>query len=321
MELHDPIQVSRALAEPPTIRIFHPFYADSSFNPDFDILIAFQGFDDGGIHYDTAHTACAILADNQWDGYFSRDIHGKIKVHPADGVLRDPSYYFCLPSSSNPSADPYPVIPRFEDWRFPHNNLPPLWMQLKEQLFAEQETKQARSGHCSLSDCADAIETAHRVPTTQSHWWRINVMKQHVRAPLFSTNEIDCPANSLPLRCDIRRMFDERHFTFAPKTAIARDQERMLSPPQYTTSRRDGHDNLTSCPEPDQDGNRGSQAKNPPKAQSVPYLVGHVFNSTPAGQLPGRWHDRRLNTLPSALSVECLFARFAWTIFAPSVSR
>ncbi|KAH6975849.1 hypothetical protein EDB80DRAFT_658503 [Ilyonectria destructans] len=338
MELHDPIKVPCSLTEPPTIRILHPGYSNFSYNPDFDILIAFQAFDDGGVHYDTAHTACAILANNQWDGYFSHDKHGKIKVRPTDGVLRDPSFYFCLPSSSDPSTDQYPVIPRFKDWRFPHKNLPPIWMQLKEQLLAEQETKQARPGHCSLSDCADAIESAHLVPTTQSHWWRINVMKQHVRAPLFSTNDIDCPANSLPLRCDIHRMFDERHFTFVPKTVIARDQERVPSPPRDDASRHHDCDNLTSCPEPDQDRNRGSQADSPfpirsrtenqghgpvnvRKAQSIPYLVGHVFNSTPAGQLPRRWHNRRLNTLPSALSVECLFARFAWTIFAPSVFR
>ncbi|KPM39093.1 hypothetical protein AK830_g7471 [Neonectria ditissima] len=156
------------IPEPPTIRILHPGYSNSSNNPDFDILIAFQAFDDGGVHYDTAHTACAILANNRWDGYFSRDKYGKIKVRPTDGVLRDPSSYFCLPSS-DPSTDQYPVIPRFKDWRFPHNNLPPIWMQLKEQLLAEQETKQARPGHCSLSDYANAIEAAHLVPTTQSH--------------------------------------------------------------------------------------------------------------------------------------------------------
>ena len=33
------------------------------------------------------------------------------------------------------------------------------------------------------------------------------------------------------------------------------------------------------------------------------------------------WHNRRVHTLPLEVSVECLFARFAWTIFSPSVFR
>ncbi|KAH6973833.1 hypothetical protein BKA56DRAFT_734516 [Ilyonectria sp. MPI-CAGE-AT-0026] len=49
--------------------------------------------------------------------------------------------------------------------------------------------------------------------------------------------------------------------------------------------------------------------------------VGHIFNSTPSEQLPKLWHNRELHTLPSVVSVECLFARFAWTIFSPAVFR
>lgn len=63
------------------IRIIHPGYYSSGGDPDFDVLISFEAFDDGGsgIDYDTAHIACAIIAGNTWDGYFSKDPHGKKK--------------------------------------------------------------------------------------------------------------------------------------------------------------------------------------------------------------------------------------------------
>lgn len=50
-----------------------------------------------------------------------------------------------------------------------------------------------------------------------------------------------------------------------------------------------------------------------------PQLVLHLFNLTPSGQLPGLWHNRVIHPLPTTVMVECLFARFAWTVFSPRV--
>ncbi|KAK7398646.1 hypothetical protein QQX98_011976 [Neonectria punicea] len=247
-----------------------------------DVLISLPAFDNGGIHYDTAHTACAILAGNRWDGYFSSDRGGAARVdQPGDGILRENNYFFHLPSTStSASTEPYPVIPRFTDWRFPHRNLPPVWRLLQKYLEVLRAGVQPNpSGHCCLSDYADAVEMAHLVPSSLSAWWASNKMASYGRTSLFSTDPINIPANFIPLRSDIHRMFDERHFCMVPK---------MASSP-------------TSAP--------------------APHLVGHVFNSTPSEQLPKLWHNRELHTLPSVVSVECLFARFAWTIFSPAVFR
>lgn len=50
-------------------------------------------------------------------------------------------------------------------------------------------------------------------------------------------------------------------------------------------------------------------------------IVGHVFNSIPGGELQKLWHNREVYPGICAASLECLFARFAWTVFSPNVFR
>ena len=58
--------------------------------------------DGGGIEYDTARVACAILAGNRWDGWLARRSHddegtGYERIErPTDGVTREEVYYFCV---------------------------------------------------------------------------------------------------------------------------------------------------------------------------------------------------------------------------------
>jgi hypothetical protein len=163
------------------IRIIHPGYSSSGGDDEFNVLISFEAFDDGGtgIDYDTAHTACAILANNAWDGYFSEDVDGKKKASPPDGILRHDRYYFCLPSSISPSTDQYPIVPRFKDWRFPHQILPSIWTRLRDQKRLDQK-RESQSGHgrCLFSNCGDVVEQAHLIPSQQSSWWTENLMKR-----------------------------------------------------------------------------------------------------------------------------------------------
>ncbi|KAF4449623.1 hypothetical protein FALBO_16621 [Fusarium albosuccineum] len=299
--LRDAIDEPQALGESSVtsktrfIKIFHPGYYEpdeEQYDPNGDVLISLPALDDGGIHHDTAHTACAILAANRWDGYFSRDPEGRGKIdRPPDGILRDKSYFFCLPSTStSPGSNehPYPVIARFSDWRFPHDDLPPLWKRLQKHMEDVGAGSQlVDNSRCCLSNYADGIEQAHLVPSSQSIWWSINAMSQYCQMRLSSTNPINAPANFLTLRSDIHKVFDERHFCFVPKI--------------------EGAD----------EGEVGERQR----STGVPRLAGHVFNPTPGGQLPRLFHNRCLHDLPSVVSVECLFARFAWTIFSPTIFR
>ncbi|KAL2165010.1 hypothetical protein VTH06DRAFT_306 [Thermothelomyces fergusii] len=266
---------------PRRVDFLHPGYATRA------VLLSLPALDDGGVDFDTALAACGVLAGNRWgDGFFSSDRDGAARVaRPGDGVLRDPQYFFHLPGPLHP---PYPVVPRFSDWRFPHGNLPPLWEQWAST--AVREGGAAASQWCAVTNYGDGLEIAHLVPAAEEDWWLCNGMARYASRHTYSSATIDSRANMLTLRADLHRVFDEKNFCLVPKL----ESESGTDPP-----RRDEND---AVPEP-----------------RSPQLVLHVFNSTPSGQLPKLWHNRVLHPIPATVAVECLFARFAWTIFGSYV--
>lgn len=78
------------------IQFCHPGYKTDS-----NVLLQLSAYDGQGIHYQTAHTACAIVANNRWDGYLSVDIQGQHRVEPEspDDCLQGQIYYFHVPNS------------------------------------------------------------------------------------------------------------------------------------------------------------------------------------------------------------------------------
>jgi len=109
---------------------------------------------------------------------------------------------------------------------------------------------------------------------------------------------IDGPANLLTLRADLNSVFDEGHFCLVPKVGET-DKSRGEADGRETADI--GRDGATAA------------ERNPPR------LVLHVFNSTPSKQLPNLWHNRAVHPIPATVAVECLFARFAWTVLSPRV--
>ncbi|KAL2165833.1 hypothetical protein VTG60DRAFT_3738 [Thermothelomyces hinnuleus] len=140
-----------------------------------------------------------------------------------------------------------------------------------------------------VSNYADGLEMAHLVPASEDDWWFSNEMQQYSTVQLYSSNPIDGQANLLTLRADLHRVFDEGHFCFAPKV---------------------GDESGTNPGRHDDGAVAGSRS---------PQLTLHVFGSTPSGQLPKLWHNRALHPVPETVAVECLFARFAWTVYSPRV--
>ncbi|KAL6405956.1 hypothetical protein AUP68_10511 [Ilyonectria robusta] len=327
-----------AIESPNAIRFFHPGYGKTLIStnaqpPIRDALISLPAFDDGGIHYDTAHTTCGVLAGNRWDGYFSLDRDSRTRVQPpADGILRERAYFFCLPPSSDPSTstDPYPIVARFRDWRFPHRNLPPCWERLRPRF---REGAHGSVRRCIFTDCGLSLDAAHLVPVKESSWYDDNGMVDYGKAPSFSTDAVNASTNVVPLRTDVHRMFDERNFCFVPKPDH-RDGKALA----FRT--RGGDDNVARMDhsgneslETDQDhyedhdeASRTEQQSNADsattsKTQEDVLVVGHVFNSIQGGELQKLWHNREAYPGVYAASLECLFARFAWTIFSPNVFR
>jgi hypothetical protein len=125
-----------------TIRFHHPGYRESA-QVMGDVLFSLLAVDseNGGLHHATAKTACAIVAGNTWDGYLSDTPDGEALDIGDDMLLDKDDYWFHVPaqasspisevqidsSTSSPAHLPYPVVPTFWDWEFPHFSQPVSW--------------------------------------------------------------------------------------------------------------------------------------------------------------------------------------------------
>lgn len=67
----------------------HPGYPDSK-----NVLLSLPALDSGGIHHETARIACAILADCNWNGFFSLTRDGPRLPAGPDDILTQNRYYF-----------------------------------------------------------------------------------------------------------------------------------------------------------------------------------------------------------------------------------
>ncbi|KAM3434333.1 hypothetical protein MY4824_005522 [Beauveria thailandica] len=106
-------------------------------------------------------------------------------------MLDKDSYYFHLPydndDDNNPS--PYPIVPTFQEWAFPHNQLPSSWT------------------HIALPEAYGQLLQTHTTPSlTQSCFY---VVKRSA--------SLEDPVNVLRLRADLHIAFDKPYFVFVPK--------------------------------------------------------------------------------------------------------
>lgn len=129
-------------------------------------------------------------------------------------------------------------------------------------------------------------------------------------------------------------MFDERNFTFVPK--IHHTDEKELAWPipgagdsigRIDNLRDEGleagqyhHENHDEASETEPRTNARSTTTRTRKQELL--VVGHVFIAgTEAKELQTLWHNREVQAGVFAASLECLFARFAYTIFSPNIFR
>ncbi|CAN8097127.1 unnamed protein product [Discula destructiva] len=124
-----------ALPLPSGVSFRHPGYLED------DVLLTLPRLDSSsqrgaaraGVHHGTALLACQIVANNAFTGYLTTDREGNNRVSdsvPPDGVLLEDDYWFIVHGEAAlgeeaPGEDArayvYPVVPRFEEWRFPHS--------------------------------------------------------------------------------------------------------------------------------------------------------------------------------------------------------
>ncbi|KAL8346110.1 hypothetical protein RB598_000149 [Gaeumannomyces tritici] len=300
MDLFDPLtppaeahRFAQTSAKLKTVRFRHPAYPDL-----VPYLLNLGGVD--GVDFDLALTACCIVANTPWDdGYLATKEPGGGLLEadrPSDGLLRGTCYFFCI--KGEPTTYRYPVLPSFHHWRFPHDNLPPLWRQLHMPgRSSEHSTKgpaavKERDVTCRLSGYIDGTEAAHLVPAGEKNWFSANDMLRYCPP---SASAINDEKNILLLRKDIHYLFDAKRFVFVPKRPAAPNPITLPT----TSFPVEAHAHIHPTPDLD------AQTK----------LAAYVLLPEVFPELVGLYHNRLPQPL-CGIGVEFLFARFAWALFS-----
>lgn len=209
----------------PKINIFHPGY-DDALVP----LLLFRGFDskEGDLWHDFAHTACAIITNNRFDGYLStsRDSQsshvsgdllapGNYWWHLPGGILSEMRYRAIVCLRSLDSSEPYAIIADFRDWQY-SQYVPENW---RSQTLEREKAENA----CQLSQDNHSLNKAHIVPSSETMWFNKNglnisygAQSSRVDGPPLDIG-IDDENNMLLLRSDLHHAWDQRKFAFVPK--------------------------------------------------------------------------------------------------------
>ncbi|MCJ1251010.1 hypothetical protein MMC30_008241 [Trapelia coarctata] len=255
------------------IRFRHPGYRD------YNVLLDLAAADhpEGGLDYNTALVACGIVTGNTWGGWFTETVDG-VRVEPeGHKILRKQDYFFHSPNAVD--GTPYPVIPTFSEWAFPHNNMPACWNDIglsdtTTKVYSASSLSTAintRDRSCRMSLSTEALEVAHICPHQESSWWISNEMSNYLMNPsLAGSSSIDDVVNVILLRSDLHKGFDNKKFVFLPKELLYEDGT-------YTSA-----------------------------------LVTHLM--LPSPELAILYHNVPLHPV-NGLSGACLLARFAWTLF------
>ncbi|KAH8589098.1 hypothetical protein B0O99DRAFT_692824 [Bisporella sp. PMI_857] len=233
----------------------HPGYDDARnvllklFAPDALLSSSSSPSSGFGLHAGYALTACGIVAGNRWDGWLSEHRH-----HNRDGdeltritfgdvdrdkMLDKHSYYFHLPCNDDGDDDalspPYPIVPTFREWPFPHDHLPPSWSQTTPFEPPEQPQTYSVSGlttvlrqrdvTCRITGHREVLQIAHVCPQAEEDWYLRNGMPRYNAG---NTESVDNPANALLLRADMHIAFDKPSFVLVPKPVNVELQQFVL---------------------------------------------------------------------------------------------
>ncbi|KAI1125654.1 hypothetical protein F5Y10DRAFT_246523 [Nemania abortiva] len=292
-----------------------------------------------GLHHATILIACGIIANNAFSSvYLSYDPYGKKRVRtPRHGMLKSGDYWLQLsgrepplpnipsnrestPTTRLPSPSPpppptspstststpeddnyykYPIVPSFRDWVFPHNNLPGEWLQ--PHNLSDQSPRGQVANRCLLTDLQIGLEQCHIIPVTDQEWFRQNRMR------LYCTPSAPVPindqANTLLLKADLHRAFNNRAFVIIPKPSSSFSNS---GPPLLTITTTTV---TTAVP---------AIAAELTTAKPHPSIfAAHVLSGTPeARDFATLYHNVSIQThYMTMLKPELFFARFAWALF------
>ncbi|KAK1749400.1 hypothetical protein QBC47DRAFT_355061 [Echria macrotheca] len=273
---------------PRDVRFRHPAYPSSA--PDLLVLMAADG--DGGLDFDLALTSCCIITATDWDSGYLAQKHTSTDddfyqiIRPPDGILRGREFFFCV-RGQDPFSYKYPVLPSFQHWRFPHGdydedgtprgNLPPPWKSLQLPEFVTPRPVLKGSAAAMDRDVTCRI-SGYMDAVDNAH-----LVPQSERL-WFVSNRMERYCRR-PL--EISAINDDKNLLL-----LRKDLHSLFDARRFTlVPRRFG-----ACP--------------PESAE----LVTHVLLPSGSPELVGLYHNRLPQQI-RGISVELLFARFAWSLF------
>lgn len=180
---------------------------------------------EGKAHYATVYTACAIISNNRYDGWLSSTLSGEPRTYPdLEGLVPAGIYY--LHFEPDPNSQPYPVVPNFRAWAFPHNYLPSLWNRSAQEVAMIGPRTDIET--CRLTKKRLACENAHIIPKTERQWFLDNEMDQYSElSGQIGQGVVDSPANLIGLRRDLRSLWDDSFFSILPKEFQGGERDRI----------------------------------------------------------------------------------------------
>ncbi|KAL8993210.1 MAG: hypothetical protein Q9169_006517 [Polycauliona sp. 2 TL-2023] len=305
----DHVTASDYPAIPRSIRFLHPCYREHK-NLLFELLAPDNSA--RGLHHGTARIACAIIAGNRWDGFLSRTATAE-KIDAGDeDLLTEDEYYFIVPGSSftlalsknmmltvRYASGPLPSTVSQSDQQRPGlstsaNGEPymyPVVPGFKEWVFPhrhlpaawQQVDLEVNNGGQTSSDAiwirdGSCRMTAYSEECDMSHLCPQSETEwyQENRMDQYRYNARKAGRQAINDACNMMLLRADLHRAW--------DKMRFVHVPKASMV----GDSLE-------------------KMEFVTHVMNHSLNY---GQL---FHNTKLHTL--GVARECLFARFAWTIF------
>ncbi|CAG9986406.1 unnamed protein product [Clonostachys byssicola] len=217
--------------ERPYIAIRHPAYPATA-----PPLLQFRAVDrtwEGkkAVHafdHDTALIACGIVTGNTWPTGFiglkipRRNIYLKLMATKGEVLRTHEEYYYFVSNRTGPDYK-YPVVPSFDNWRFPHYNLPKPWAEISisglppsfDRLGGALGAIERDLGGEKVND-HNALEVARLIPQKHEKWFFINDMQIYRRSPRHDI-PMDDLGNLICLRPEKLKHFQHNMFTVVPR--------------------------------------------------------------------------------------------------------
>ncbi|CAH0023391.1 unnamed protein product [Clonostachys rhizophaga] len=220
-----------ASSERPYIVIRHPAYPTTA-----PPLLQFRAVDrtwEGvkavpAYDHDTALIACGIVTGNTWpNGYIGlkipkRNLYVKLMATKGEVLRTHEEYYYFV--SDRASLDyQYPVVPSFDNWRFPHKNLPKPWAEISisglppnfDRLGGAVGAIERDLGGEQVTD-RNRLEVARLIPEKYENWFFMNNMQIYRRSPKHEL-PMDDLGNLICLRPEKLKHFQHFQFTVVPR--------------------------------------------------------------------------------------------------------